>query len=273
MAAGLPFILILPLVSVARADPTGTWLPETSLLPPAMADNLEPLPSIQVRSTAMPRVEATLGDTFGLYRLETGSLRLQIDLGAGLFLGFFPAGEMSFGLLTVDGLLQLPVTVARGPYRIRLQWSHVSAHYADGLRLTDDHPDAPSAFSRESLRLLGCWTDGRWAPYAAFTSIVHAIPEADRPGFQAGWSFWPKSTVGLYHAFDLKTQADLDWRPSLSAQVGLFLSPSKGHAFRVGLAAYTGPDDTGQFYGQTERYLGAVVGFLPARDAAVKPTR
>jgi hypothetical protein len=259
----VPAAFLVVLLPAAWAGDAGTWLPEASLLPPALADTTETVPSLAVRSSEVPRIAVTLGESFGIYRLDAGSFGFQGNLGAGLFVGFTPGGEMTFDMLTADGVVRLSVAGAHGPYRVMAEWSHLSAHFADGLRSQEDRPLHPCAFSRESLRLLGAWTDGRIAPYAGFTELLHAIPEAERPGFQLGWSSQPRRHAGLYHAFDLKTQAELDWKPSLSAQVGLLFRPTPGPGFRVGLSAFAGPDDTGQLWGQDERYIGGLIGFVP----------
>jgi hypothetical protein len=234
-------------------------LPGERLGPLLPADPHETANALVFRSGA-PSLEGAVGSTAGLLRIDAGELQLQLELGAALFLGFLPGDGFTFGIHTVDGLLRVPVSATWGPLRASLEWAHVSAHYADGVRYGDQVPDNLDGYSRELFRLLGAWELPWVQPYVGLRQLVHSIPEAPGLGAQLGAKAQGGDDVGWYQALDLAWNAEHGWSTRVAAQGGLLLR-GEGRALRIGLAAYRGPALAGKREGEPDSYLGGTMSF------------
>lgn len=243
-------------------SPAGSALGATELFPDRdhhpslLADTREVQTLLQYRSGS-PRIDANLGETIGLLKLISDSWSLRMDIEAGIFMGFIPGGELTFGMLTVDGLFRLPLRWERGPWMLQADWSHDSAHYADGVRTSPHLPRDRGTWSRESLRQLLFWRSASWQLYLGPRELIHSIPEAPFLSFQAGWTFVPARTTGLFHALDLKTAAENAWSPSLSFQAGVLRGTRASRDLRLGAELFHGWEDTGQLSGRKDQYIGA----------------
>ncbi len=235
-------------------------LPGQRLTPLLAADPLETANTLTFR-TGEPSLEGVVGDTAGLLRLDAGQVALQLELGAAILLGFLPGDGFTFGIATVDGLIRLPVSMAWGPWRASLEWAHISAHHADGVRYGEALPDKTDGYSREHLRLLAS-CDLPWVqPYLAAKQVFHSISQVPGLGLQAGLVAHGQRETSWYQALDLAWNADTDWRTRLSYQGGLRLRGAGSSTFRTGLAAYRGPALAGKRAGENDAYLGAIMAF------------
>lgn len=254
---------LLPLLCVLAPTATGATLqalPAERLTPLLPADPLETANTLVFRGGA-PSIEGEVGDTAGLLRLEAGELAVQLELGAGIFLGFLPGEQLTFGIVTVDGLIRVPISAAWGPWRASLEWAHHSAHYADGVRYDDALPSNTDGYSREWLRMLGSCELPWVQPYLGVRQLVHSIPEAPGLGVQAGLKAHGARDLSWYQALDVTANAEFDWQPRLAYQGGLRLRGPQAQVFRAGLAAYRGPALAGKRAGVMDAYLGAVLAF------------
>jgi hypothetical protein len=237
-----------------------TALPSQRLTPLLPADPHETANSLRFRG-GEPPLEGVVGDTAGLVRIDAGDISLQLELGAAIFLGFLPGESFTFGIATVDGLIRVPVSMAWGGARLALEWAHISAHYADGVRYGEELPDNTGGYSREHLRLLAAW-DFPWVqPYLGLRQLIHSIPQA--PGFavQTGIAAHGERKLTWYQALDLAWAADTAWGTRISCEGGLLLRRPEGPAFRGGLIAYRGPAMAGKRSGEQDAYLGGVLAF------------
>ncbi len=247
---------LLPAASAAELE----LLPHRRLTPLLPADPQETSNSLLFRSEEPP-LEGVVGHTAGLLRLEAGPMDLQLELGAAIFLGFLPGESFTFGIATVDGLIRVPVALEWGDLHASLEWTHISAHYADGVRYDEQLPQNTTGYSREQLRLLAAW-DFPWVrPYLGLRQLVHSIPQS--PGFaaQVGAEAHGESVTTWYAAADLAWAADTDWATRASGQTGLLIRRSEGTAMRLGLVGFRGPALAGKRRGELDRYVGGVLGF------------
>lgn len=235
--------------------------PAERLVPLLPADPYETGNALLFRS-GDPPLEGTVGDTLGLVRFELGALTLQADLGAAIFLGFLPGEAFTFGIATVDGIIRVPITATWKRWQLSLEWAHVSAHYADGVRYGENLPPKDSdGYSRESLRLVASAALPWVQPYLGVRELVHVIPQAERFGVQAGCKAHGLRKITWYQALDLAWNAEHDWQTRASYQGGVLLRSDGPRALRVGGVAFHGPALAGKRDGETDRYLGAVLGF------------
>jgi hypothetical protein len=253
--------LALGCALLATADAAElTMLPGQRLTPLLAADPHETANGLVFRG-GEPPLEGVVGDTAGLLRLETGPVTLQLELGAAIYLGFLPGDGFTFGVATVDGLIRMPVSMAWGDARLSLEWVHVSAHHADGVRYDEQLPDNTGAYSRESMRLLGSWVLPRVQPYLGVRQLVHSIPQAPGFGVQTGLGAHGQRRVTWYQALDLAWAADTDWETRASWQGGLLLRRDEGQALRGGLIAFRGPALAGKREGELDAFIGGLLAF------------
>ncbi len=234
-------------------------LPGERLTPLAPADPFETANALTFRS-GEPPLEGVVGDTAGLVRVDLGEVALQLELGAAIFLGFLPGESFTFGIATVDGLIRVPVSMRWRNLRASLEWAHISAHHADGVRY-GELPENTEAYSREHLRLLAAW-DLPWVqPYLGLRQLIHSIPK--EPGFavQTGLAARGERAVTWYAAADLAWAADTDWVTRASAQAGLLVTRPGAQAFRTGVAAYRGPALAGKRWEEPDAWIGGVLAF------------
>lgn len=237
-----------------------TLLPGERLTPLLPADPLETTNSLSFRS-GDPPLEGVVGDTAGLLRVDTGPATLQLELGAAIFLGFLPGESFTFGIATVDGLIRVPVSLSWGDARLALEWGHISAHYADGVRYDDQLPENTRGYSREHLRLLAAWHLPWVQPYLGLRQLIHSIPSA--PGFQVqtGLAAHGQRPGTWYQALDLAWSADTSWYTRASYQGGVLLRHPDGQAMRCGLVVYRGPALAGKRMGEHDSYIGGMLAF------------
>ncbi len=255
----LPLALLCALLPAASSAEVEA-IPGARLTPLLPADPLETSNALSFRS-GEPKLEGVVGDTAGLLRIEAGAVALQLELGAAIFLGFLPGDEFTFGIATVDGLIRVPVSMAWGDARLALEWTHISAHYADGVRYDDQLPENTQGYSREHLRLLAAW-DLPWVqPYLCVRQLVHSMPAVPGFGVQTGFEAHGQRRLTWYQALDLAWAADTAWDTRASYQGGMLLQRPEGQALRGGLIAFRGPALAGKRGGEHDAYIGAVLGF------------
>jgi len=239
---------------------TARWLPERRMVPLAPADPYETATALTLRS-GDPPLEGVVGDMAGIARLDLGTAALQIDLGGAILLGFLPGDGFTFGVWTLDGLIRLPLSVEVGGFTGTVEWSHVSAHYADGVRYDGARPDNTDGWSREQVRLLAAWRTERVTPYLAVRELLHALPAAPRPGVQVGLRAAGTRSPTWYGAADASWNADTGWSTGLSWQSGLLARAAGGRALRLGLAAHLGPAVAGKRGAERDAWFGGTLAF------------
>ena len=235
-------------------------LPGQRLTPLAPADPFETANTLTFRS-GEPILEGVVGDTAGLLRVEAGPVALQLELGAAMYLGFLPGDAFTFGISTVDGLIRLPISMAWGDARVALEWWHISAHHADGVRYGEDLPDNTEGYSREALRLLAGWEFPWVQPYVALRQLIHSIPQAPGFGTQVGVKAHGERMITWYQAVDLAWNAATSWQTRVSYQGGALFQHDDGRALRGGLCLFRGPALAGKRDGELDAYIGGVIAF------------
>lgn len=256
----------------AGAPPERRWvpLPREALWALPVADTRSSLSRVLVRpQEGGARIDTAIGADFPFLEARFGGWRAQVGLAAGVFMDFDAAGSLTFDLETFDGRFGLPVDVAHGPWSARLELTHLSAHYGDGVRQGEERPTNLDPYSREFVTLQVARTLPWTRVYAGMRALVHAFPEADPWAVQVGVQAAPPGPVAPYLATDLQLADEHDWAPALAAQLGVE-ARAAGRRLRVGLATRTGPDDTGKREGVNETYLGLMFGF-DATGAVVDP--
>jgi hypothetical protein len=234
---------------------------------PVYIDPREPLSRVRLRSDG---IDAAVGDSVPIVELSVGRLQAQLGLTGAVFMGFEPGESLTFYLLTFDGLFGAPLDLRWRDWEARLQWTHLSAHFGDGVRQLDQPPplELQGAFSREWVALtlgrhLLPGTAGLQELYAfaGGRAIYHAVDDGGGPalwvGAQADWL----ERHGPYLAAQLMVAAEQQWTPSVSVQAGGRLGAGGG--VRLGGVFYTGRGQAGKATGEPEQHVGLQIAFGP----------
>lgn len=243
------------------ADPHWTALPEEQVFALPLADTRSPLSRVLIRPEGPnTRIDTALAADFPVLGWEADGVALQVGVDAAVYMDFLAGDGFTFSLQTLDGQFGLPVDLAWKQAAVRVQWTHLSAHYGDGVRYNDQRPTNLDSYSREYLWMLASGRLGPARVYGGGQLILHSTVPVPMPGLQLGAEAAPGWGIAPYVAADLQAHAEHDWRPALAAQVG-GLARRGDSRFRLALAARTGPDDTGKMDGAHEVYLGVLFGF------------
>ncbi len=244
-----------------------TALPAQSVWALPIADTRSPLSTVLLRAgTSGLAIDAGLGADFPFVQVRSLShVEAQVGLMAGAFMQFGAGGQLTFDLQTFDGEFGLPVDVRSGPWAVRGEWVHISAHYGDGIRKSGEHPTNLDPYSREFVGLYGSRDlDGPLGitahVYLGGHALIHELPAALPFAGQVGAEVFGPWRLTPYLAVDVQTAEEYAWSPDLTAQLGGALWEPCGR-FRVALAARSGPDETGKTAGTPEQWVGLMVGF------------
>lgn len=237
------------------------WLPAAGLWVFPVADSRSALSTVTVRFGEVVLVDATLAADFPLVAWRREGLALQFGIEAGGFMGFDPGGELTFGLDTFDGLFAFPLTLQSGEWTGRVEWAHLSAHFADGVRDNGGLPGSAEGFSREWVRLQGARTVGPARFYAGAKVLTHDTRSSPPLSFSLGGEVAAPWRVAPLAAVDLQVAQESEWSLAFGGFAGVALQTREGRRLRVGLAGRTGPEDTGKLSGQREQWLGLQFGF------------
>lgn len=241
-------------------------LPPGGLFPLPVADTRSPVSSVTLRWDDGFGVDAALGASFPLVATGADPVALQFGIDAAGFMGFDPDGELTFDLETFDGLFAFPLSARRGPWAARLEWAHVSAHFADGVRDDGALPGSGDQYSREWIRLLGSRALGPVRLYAGGRALLHDARDSEPWSFQGGVEVFGPWTAQPYVAVDVQVAQEFGWVPAVGGQLGAAL-PGEAARLRVAMVLRHGPDDTGKLDGRPESYVGLGFGFdLGARS-------
>ncbi len=243
-------------------EPVG-WiaLPAEALCPTPLADTRAPRSAVTLLGAdGGLGVDAVIATEFPLvlYRAPWGSVSAGLEAGA--FLRFGAGGELTFDLYTFDGLFGIPLAWAKGPWSARVAWTHLSAHYGDGVRTSGDRPTNLEAWSREQVQVQVVRTAGPARFYGGGRVLLHSLPEASPFAVQVGSEGVGPWRVSPYGAVDLQLAAETAWVPAVSGQLG-GIWQAEYAALRVSAVGRIGPEDTGKMTGEIERYVGLLVGF------------
>lgn len=245
-------------------------LPALGLFALPVADTRSPLSAVTLRWDDGFGIDATLGASFPVVAYPSPAVSLQLGVEAGGFMGFDPDGALTFDLETFDGLFAFPLAARRGPWSARLEWAHLSAHFADGVRDDGALPGSGSQYSREWLRLLAGRDIGPARLYGGGRVLLHDARDSDPLAIQVGGEVFAPWKLSPYLAADLQLAQEFGWTPAVGAQVGLAV-PREYARFRVTMAFRHGPDDTGKLDGAPESYLGLGFGFDLGGGLAAPP--
>jgi len=255
--------------NAAAAQSPRRFLPDRSVMPDLYAGPRDPVtkgelllvPSNPDRYGDGVEAEVALGTRLPLLWLR-GTSREN-----GVVVGIEAAAFARFGLqilerelVATDWLFAVPLVWHIGDDWIQLRYYHTSSHMGDeysrrfgdpGINFSRDAIDA-LGFVRLS-ETVGAYTGLRWA--------YNVHPEASRRwaarvGVEAGRS-QGASVLLPFASVDLETDQDVEWRPRLYIQAGVWLPPIDGRrAVRIGLEFLEGPSPLGQFQSVTTTQIG-----------------
>ena len=286
MRWGLSIILLAGIFSpppslwaVELGNYTLQFLPHAISFRSPMADPLASIPSFKSFTTSSPENKigkVAAGMTFGLIRVSTPALSVQVNLEGGVFTRF----DLDDVVIaqTVDFRVGFPLEISRNkPSGVVLQIMpyHTSSHLLDDAifdednHLGDDQDSGPirsiSSYSRDVIRILMAY---RFNP---LNRVYGGISYADDGiNFKSFWNYQMGSELfttafiifeydlRLYTAGDIQFRGETDHSLMMNLQTGFLLRRiGKDHGIRISLEYFIGHAPEGQLIGRDrERNVG-----------------
>lgn len=261
---GIVFVLTSP----GHASAQGTrWLPDRALMPDLIAGPRDPVTKTQVllvtdNPNALEEgveVEVALGTKVPVLHLGDISDRggLIIGLEAGVF-ARFGLQVLHRELIATDWMFAVPFLWNLGDHWIRARYYHTSSHLGDeysnrfevqGVNFSRDALDALGRF--QLLPALATYGGVSWAYNVHPEDSEHWTVRVGVEAQATGNARWVP-----YATMDVQTERDNEWRPRLTAQVGIWLPEVRGRrSLRFGAEFLSGPSPLGQFQGRHTRQL------------------
>ena len=237
-----------------------TWFPTAALVLPLQGN---PHAFVSRAGWNNNGIDAALSDELPLLSREIGDATLQFGVGAGVYMHFEPAGELTFHMETVDGIFAFPLDVRVGDWSGRMMWSHLSGHFADGIRRTERVPTPAEieSFSREALHLQVSRVFSWFRPTLGGWGLLHAVDGGEGVGVFAGLDVEQPGAVGGFGAAYFSMAGEHDWSPSSAGKIGLRTGEIEGRGVRLAVAGYTGRNPSGKWSSENVRQLGIEFSF------------
>jgi len=240
----------------------GPWvlLPVSGLLGLPVADTRSANSVVNLRWDDGFAIDAAIGANFPAVEYRGEAWAAQVGVEAAGFMSFDPDGALTFDLDTFDGVFGFPLSARAGRWSGRVEWAHLSAHFADGVRDNGALPGSGDQYSREYLRFIAARDLGPARVYGGGRLLTHDARDSEPWMAQVGAEVFAPWRLAPYAAVDLQLAQEFDWSPAIGGQTGVAF-PGDHARFRVAMIGRHGPDDTGKLDGAQESYLGLGFGF------------
>lgn len=288
LAALLPCSLAPALAAQAAVDRCGLRIPESeqrSYVGLPTGDIFCPLLADPKARRSFVSYQKTIGegdslstigsvgvaDQFGLARWGGGTRGngVQLSIDAAIF-AQFDLGSESYDLLNADYIVGLPLTIRKNAFSMRARLYHQSSHLGDEFLLRSETPERQN-LSFESFDVL-ISIDGPLRIYGGGEYLFHRSPrELEHYVAHAGAELRRASplinlgeSVGGVRpvvGVDLKAAQEQDWKPAVSARIGLEFERTRSadppsRRWSLLLESYRGPSPYGQFFREKIQYVG-----------------
>jgi Protein of unknown function (DUF1207) len=189
---------------------------------------------------------------------------LQLGVEAAVF-SQFALDAPSDDILNADYIASVPLTFRIRSFSARARVYHQSSHLGDELLLRPDTTVKRENLSFEAAELILSQDLGALRVYAGGEYLFHRSPATlDDLLAHAGAELrlGPSRGARLVTAVDVKSTEQQDWKPGVSARLGLEIAwwRHPDHPPRLGAVIaefYDGPSPYGQFFLESTRYFGA----------------
>ncbi len=252
------------------------FFPQTHLFLPLLADPKEPRFFLGYREAKRTDGDWRIGvvgfgETFPLYRLMGGCAAdgWQVDIAGGGIARFDLDDDDRDGIDMIDAdyLFAVPLSWRRGNWAFRTRIFHESAHLGETPRI-DAAIRARRKSSIDSIDLIASYSEAKWRVYGGAEYVIHHHPEIEPWGVHLGAEYYgPRryfgGTASWIAGIDGKAWEEYDYDTDLSIKAGLSFGGRYlwQHHLQIVLEWYDGHANSGVFYEEKLRYLGAGVYF------------
>lgn len=265
-----------PSKDIREESPSNSYqlFPVTQLYPRYIADPLRNTFSAQtmffshtdIANTSRRRFDLKLGGPLGLIRLTSDenperAMQLVLDVG---FHGQFDA-DQSEDNIGWEGIYALYLTLQQNRslfYRIGVR--HFSSHVGDELMERTGRQRIN--YTRQELRLGITWqaqshtqiySDIGWGYDLRNKTLQKPWRLQVGAQYEKPHSLW-NGKIGWYTAMDFSSYEENSWDINTTIQTGI-LFPSKERRWRIGIEHYNGRSQIGEFFQNSESYIGIAV--------------
>jgi len=212
-----------------------------------------------IANTSLRRFSLKVGGRLGIYRRIYSQFAWQITLNGG-FHGQFDA-EQSQDNIGWDGLYGMSFDIRTSDsLAYRLAVHHTSSHIGD--EIAERTGRKRINYTRQETRAGIMWTFiPKWTSYAEI-AYGHDLREKSlqRPwraelGLQHEKPQYFSEQIGWYMALDLSSYEESNWDINTTVQMGIVSTLNK-RKWRFGFEYYDGRAQLGEFFQDTERYIG-----------------
>lgn len=253
--------------SVVEIESSSELFPQDQVYPAYLANPLRSTFSIQtlffdkssIANTGDRRFGLKLGGRVGLYRKRSKQRTWQLTLEGG-FHGHFDRGysEDNVGW---DGIYAMSFDVRENEELAwRLGLHHISSHIGDEIAQRTGRTRIN--YTRQEARAGLMWVFlPHWQSYAEMgwaydvNNKVLQKPWRAEVGIQYEKLRNVFNRFGFYTALDVSTYEESNWDINTTIQIGL-LSATDERRWRFGLEYYDGRSQLGEFFQDTEQYIG-----------------
>ena len=214
---------------------------------------------------------ASFGASLPIVGFNAGGFIVQLGAAGGA-IARFDMKTPGNDIVSEDYEVGIPVWIQGGRMGARFRAYHRSSHIGDefvlsnpGFTRFDMTYEAVEAIISASFRSARLYLGGDYIYDNITTDIDPGVLRAgadmiQEPGFVKG-SLRARMVGGI----DLKASNDLEWKAAKSAVAGVELSriDSRYPSMRILVELFSGPSEAGQFYGDTERYVGIAAYITP----------
>lgn len=206
------------------------------------------------------------GETFPLYRRlnDCAANGWQLDVSGG---GVARFDMDSRDLIDADYLIALPLSWRRGDWALRSRILHESAHRGENKRI-NEAVATRNKRSTDSVDLIASYAREKWRLYGGAEYVWHQYPEIDPWGVHLGVEYYgPRSllwgTARWVTGIDGKAWQEFDYDADISIKTGLSFGGERlwQHHLQIMLEWYEGHANSGVFFEEEIRYLGAGIYF------------
>jgi hypothetical protein len=243
------------------------WFPSELNIQPFTANFLEPRAGFQYLFD-MEKVQINIGTSHDIVQFNSDENIFSVGADFFTYTRARKEENFKFPVETIDYLFGIntgfKTSSENSEFGVRLRFSHISAHLADGLYKSDSNQwlnnQGPFTYSREFFELLAYYKLSGIRIYAGGEINIHTIPsEIKKTGLQIGFDYYisqfSTNSFTPFLAYDFKLRGYDQYYGCNSFSAGLKFGSPESRGFSIFAGYFSGKSNHGEFYFLSEDFL------------------